>query len=111
MANYGCPSQVETWVRVHCLENVASSEVDIQKSSRPTTTPVADPPVFYAARDYSSRGEGSAEMPDMQQIITGLPETTMDNEEQRKWSFAVGKPKLGELTRIIAIPDPYIERR
>jgi hypothetical protein len=50
-------------------------------------------------------------MPDMQQIITGLPETTMDNEEQRKRSFAVGKPKFGELTGIIAIADPYIERR
>jgi hypothetical protein len=111
MANYGCPSQVETWVRLHCLENGASSEVDVQKSSRPPASRVADPPVFEVARDYSSRGEGSAEMRDMQQIITGLPETTMDNEEQRKRSFAVGKPKLGELTRIIAIADPFIERR
>ncbi len=50
-------------------------------------------------------------MPDMQQIITGLPETAMDNKEQRKRSFAVGKPKLCKLTRIIAIADPYIKRR
>jgi len=50
-------------------------------------------------------------MPDMQQIITGLPETTMNNKEQRKRSFAVGKPELGKLTRIIVIADPYIERR
>ena len=46
MANYGCPIQVETWVRVHCLENIASSEVDVQKSSRPAASWVADPPVF-----------------------------------------------------------------
>jgi hypothetical protein len=35
----------------------------------------------------------------------------MDNEEQRKRSFAFGKPKLGELTRIIAIANPRVERR
>ena len=47
----------------------------------------------------------------MRQVINGLPESTVDNEEQRKRSFAVGKPKFCELTRIIAIADPYIKRR
>ena len=45
-------------------------------------------------------------MPDMQQIITGLPETAMDNEEQRERSLTAGKTKLSELTRITAITDP-----
>jgi hypothetical protein len=104
-------SQVETWVRRHCLNNVASSEVDVLKSSRPTTTWVADPSVFYIARDYSLRGEGGTEMPDVRQVVNGLPETAVDNEEQREGSLTVGKSKLSELTRIIAIADPHIERR
>jgi len=79
------------------LNNVASSEVDVEKSSRPSASPVADPPVFQVARDYSSRGEGSTEMPNMQQIIMGLPEATMDNEEQWKRSLAAGKSKFRKL--------------
>jgi hypothetical protein len=35
----------------------------------------------------------------------------MDNEEKRERSFTVREPKLGELTRISAIADPYIGRR
>src|SRR5947208_9042663 len=74
MANDGRTSQVETWVRRHCLNNVASSEVDVEKSSRPSASPVADPPVFQVARDYSSRGEGSKEMPNMEQQIVATDE-------------------------------------
>jgi hypothetical protein len=107
----GCVGGVEARIIRHRLKNTVGRKTDVLKGSRPTATRVADPPVFDIARDYSSRGEGSAEMPDMQQIITGLPETTMYYEKQREWSFAVGKPELSELTRIIAIADPYIERR
>jgi hypothetical protein len=93
------------------LENVASCETDVQKSSRPTTARVANPSVFYAGRDYSFVGEGGAEMSYVRQVVCGLPETTMDNEEQGKRSFTIGKPKIRELTRISAVGDPQVERR
>ena len=50
-------------------------------------------------------------MPDMREIILRPPETAMDNEEQREWSFALGKSKLSELTWIITIVDPHVKRR
>jgi len=111
MAKDSCPGVVEAQVGRCCLDDVTGREADVLKGSRPTAAEVANPPVFDAARDHSLGGEGGAEMPDVRQIITRLPETAMNNEEQRKRSFTVGKPKLGELTGIIAIADPYIERR
>jgi hypothetical protein len=93
------------------LENGVGCETDVLKSSRPTTTRVADPPVFEVARDNSLRSEGGAEMPNVGQVILGLPETPVDNEEQGERSFAVGKPKLSELTRIVAVTGPQVERR
>ena len=42
----------------------------------------------------------------VRQVITGLPEPTMHNEEQRERSLTAGKTKLSELTRITAILDP-----
>ena|SRR2546422_1389485 len=111
VANYGCPGPVEARVGRRCLEHVACCEADVLKGSRPATAGVADPPVFYIACDYSFSGEGGAEMPDVRQVISGLPETAMDNEEQRKRSFAIGKPELGELARIIAIANPNVEKR
>jgi hypothetical protein len=50
-------------------------------------------------------------MPDMRQVITGLPETTMDNEEQWEWSLTFGKPKLRELIGIGAVGNMRVERR
>jgi hypothetical protein len=50
-------------------------------------------------------------MPNVGQVILGLPETPVDNEEQGERSFAVGKPKLGELTRIVAVTGPQVEWR
>ena len=81
MPNDGCSGLVEARILREFLENVASCETDVLKSSRPAATWVADPPVFYVARDYSFIREGGTKMPDVRQIITGLPETTMDNEE------------------------------
>ncbi len=62
MSNDGCPGVVEARVGRRCLENVAGCEADILKGSRPAPAGFADPPVFYVARDYSSGGEGGAEM-------------------------------------------------
>ncbi len=93
------------------MENVPGCETDVLKGSWPATAGVADPSVFQVARDNSLRSEGGAEMPNVGQVILGLPETPVDNEEQGERSFAVGKPKLGELTRIVAVTDPQVERR
>ena len=46
----------------------------------------------------------------MRQVITGLPEATMDNEEQWERSLAAGKSKFRKLTIIIAVTDPCVER-
>ena len=46
----------------------------------------------------------------MRQVITGLPETTMDNEEQWERSLAAGKSQVRKLTIVITIADPYVER-
>ena len=46
----------------------------------------------------------------MRQVITGLPEATMDNEEQWERSLAAGKSKFRKLTIVITIADPYVER-
>ncbi len=46
----------------------------------------------------------------MREVITGLPETTMDNEEQWERSLAAGKSQVRKLTIVIAIADPYVER-
>jgi len=62
MANDRCPGSIEARVLRHRLENVASCESDVLKGSRPTATGVANPPVFYAARDHSFASEGGAEM-------------------------------------------------
>jgi hypothetical protein len=61
---------IEARVLRHRLENVASCETDVLKGSRPTTTGIANPPVFYAACDYSFRSEGGAEMSNVRQVIT-----------------------------------------
>jgi hypothetical protein len=50
-------------------------------------------------------------MPDMRQVVDGLPETTVDNKEQRERSLTVGKSKLSELIGIGTIADLHIERR
>jgi hypothetical protein len=106
MAYDGCPNMVEAWIVRHFLENVASCETDVLESSRPTATRVADSPVLYVACDYSLGGEGGAEMADMRQVIASLPETAVDNEEQRERSFAFRKSKLSELSRVIAVIQP-----
>jgi len=93
------------------LENGVGCETDVLKSSRPTTTRVADPPVFEVARDNSLRSEGGAEMPNVGQVILGLPETAVDNEEQGERSFSVWKPEICELIGITAIMGPLIEWR
>ena len=80
------------------------------KSSRPAATRVSDSPVLYVARDDSRRCEGGAEVSDMRQVINGLPESAVDNEEQRGGSHTVGKSKLSELTWITAVRDPQVER-
>ena len=109
---YDCrPGSIEARVLRHRLENVASCESNVLKSSRPTTARVADSLVLYVARDYSLGSEGGAEMPNMRQVIDGPPETTMNNKEQRERSLTIGKPKLSELARIIAIADPHVETR
>src|SRR6266699_5811735 len=41
-------------------------------------------------------------MPCVRQVITGLPETTMDNEEQWERSLAAGKSQVRKLTIVIA---------
>src|SRR6266571_6314520 len=46
----------------------------------------------------------------VRQVVTGLPETTMDNEEQWERSLAAGKSQVRKLTMVIAIADPYVER-
>ena len=46
----------------------------------------------------------------VRQVITGLPEATMDNEEQWERSLAAGKSKFRKLTIVITIADPYVER-
>jgi len=49
-------------------------------------------------------------MPCVRQVITGLPEATMDNEEQWERSLAAGKSKFRKLTIVITIADPCVER-
>ncbi len=66
---------------------------------------------FYVARDYSFVSESGAEMSNMRQVVDGLPETTVDNKEQRERSLTVGKTKLSELIGIGTIADLHIERR
>src|SRR6267143_6993645 len=105
MANDRCPGSIEARVLGHRLENAVSCETDVLKGSRPTATGIANPPVFYVARDYSFVSEGSAETSNMRQVVDGLPETTVDNEEERETSLTVGKPKLNELIRINAVAD------
>src|SRR5260370_19687953 len=111
MAYYGCTDVVEAGIVRHFLENVAGCETDVLKGSWPAAAGVADPSVFEVACDNSLRSEGGAEMPNVGQVILGLPETSVDNEEQRERSFALGKPKLSELTRIVAVMGPQVERR
>ncbi len=91
MANYSSSGEVEPRVRRHCLKNIAGRQADVLKGSRPTTARVAYPPILYVARDYSLRCQGGAEMSYVRQVITGLPEATMDNEEQWERSLAAGK--------------------
>jgi hypothetical protein len=50
-------------------------------------------------------------MPNVRQIINRLPESTVDNEEQRERSLTLRKPEFSELARIIAITDPLVEKR
>src|SRR2546428_1200933 len=111
VANYGCPGPVEARVGRRCLEHVACCEADVLKGSRPATAGVADPPVFYIACDYSFSGEGGAEMPDVRQVISGLPETAMDDEKQRERSIALGKSKFSELVRVTAVANSHVEKR
>jgi len=110
MADDGCPSLVKPRIGRHCLENVATCETDVLKGSRPPDSMVADPPVLYVARDDSRRREGGAEVSGMRQVINGLPESAVDNEEQREGSHTVGKSNLSELTWITAVRDPQVER-
>ncbi len=93
------------------LENIASREADVLKSSWPATTWASDSPILYAACDDSRRREGGAEVSNMRQVINGLPESTVENEEQWEGSFTVGKSKFGELTWVTAVRDPQVERR
>ena len=111
MADDRRPGSIEARVLRHRLENVASCETDVLKGSRPTATGIANPPVFYVARDYSFVSESGAEMSNMRQVVDGLPETTVDNKEQRERSLTVGKTKLSELIGIGTIADLHIERR
>ncbi len=111
MAYDRCTGSIEARVLRHRLENVVSCETDVLKGSWPAAAGIANPPVFYVARDYSFASEGSAETSNMRQVIDGLPETTVDNKEQRERSLAVGKPKLSELIGIGTIADLRIERR
>ncbi len=111
MAKDSCPGVVEAQVGRCCLDDVTGREADVLKGSRPTAAEVANSPVFNAARDHSLGGEGGAEMPDMRQIITRLPESAMNNEEEGKRSFAGGITKLCELTRIFAVGGSHVVRR
>src|SRR6266852_6665761 len=111
MAYDRCPGSIEARVLRHRLENVVSCETDVLKGSWPAAAGIANPPVFYVARDYSFASEGSAETSNMRQVIDGLPETTVDNKEQRERSLAVGKSKLSELIGIGTIAALHIERR
>src|SRR2546425_4213157 len=107
----GCSGRVDPRVRRHCQENVIGREAYVLKSSRPTATRVTYPSVLYVARDNSLGRKGGAKMPDMRQVINGPPKTTMDNEEQRERSFALGKPDISEVARIIPITDANVENR
>lgn len=109
MPKDGRSGVVEARVRRCRLHNVAGCEADVLKGSRPAAPWVADPPVFYVARDHSFGGEGGAEMTDMRQVVHGLPETTMNYEEHRERSLTFRKSKLSELIWVIPISDPFIE--
>jgi hypothetical protein len=111
VSNDGCPGVVEAWVTRECLKNVAGCKSHVLKSSWPPAARVADPSILYVARDYSFTGEGGAKMPNVRQIINRLPESTVDNEEQRERSLTLRKPEFSELARIIAITDPLVEKR
>jgi hypothetical protein len=111
MAYDRCPGSIEARVLRYRLENVVSCETDVLKGSWPAAAGIANPPVFYVARDYSFVSEGGAEMSNMRQVVDGLPETTVDNKEQRERSLTVGKSKLSELIGIGSIADLHIERR
>ena len=100
---------VEAWVRRCCLDNFAGCEADVLKGSRPAPSRVSDPSVFYVTCDNSFGGESGAEMTDVRQVVDGLPETTMDDKEDREGSLAFRKSKLSELIWGIAIADPFVE--
>jgi len=50
-------------------------------------------------------------MTDMRQIIKGLPETTMNDEEEGERSPADGESKVGELTRVFAVGGSHVVKR
>ena len=76
---------------------------DILEGARPAAARVPETPVFEIARDRSLAGKAGAESANVFQVIGGLPETTMNYEEEREGSIAPGKAKLSKLVRVAAV--------
>ncbi len=58
----------------------------------PAAVGVSETPVFEVARDCSLAGRAGAESANVLQIIGGLPETTMNHEEEREGSLTLRVP-------------------
>ena len=83
-------------------------EADILKSSRPTTPRISEPSVFEVAGNDSLAGERGTKVANVRQVVYGLPETTMDHEQEREWSSTRRKAQLSKVLRARPIIDALI---
>jgi hypothetical protein len=88
---------------------VVSREADILKGPRPATARISESSIFEIAGDDSLAGEGSAEVTNMLQVISGLPETAMDYEQDWEGSRAVRYAQLGKMLRTLAVLDTFMK--
>ncbi len=71
------------------LRDEAISVRDVFECAGPSTTGIADAPVFQVPGRNSLPGESGTQVPGVRKIVFGAPEASMDVDRNRKWPFAL----------------------
>jgi len=72
---------------------------------------VSDPSVFEVAGDNSFASKCSAEVPNVLQVISGLPKSTVNHEHEREGTWATRQAHVSKVLGTLAVSDAFVENR
>src|ERR1700676_4282132 len=110
MSHHRQPIQIQVKFRM-ILPNKPVGGSHVLERSRPSTTRVADSPVFNIEGRYPRTSQRFAQMSSVSKIISRTPEAAVNIEHGGVRPFGVRQALFDELIRVAAIGYAFVGRR